>query len=230
MSEQQMLPLPLPSKQDYGSWVQHVQVENAASRLALWLVRGGLLWLSSDEIAGKSHLINAVFREYPQVKFLKVDEKPLSSVQQLKDWLGSCEHHVYWVLDLPAGKLSPALGYAVFHLIERAKNMNKSLLISWRCKVDDLQPPELSSRLLMFDGVYMSAPQHDEDLQKVLQSVLRNMQWDMKDTVLPVLLQYVPRELSALLDAIDQLDDYSKKHNKKMNGARALKILGHSID
>jgi len=230
MSEQQTLPLPLPPKKDYGSWVQQPQAENAASRLALWLVRGGMLWLSSEEVAGKSHLIKAVFQEHPQVHFLAVDIQGLSSVQQLKVWLQACEHHAYWVLDLPAGKLNSALGYAVFHLIERAKDMNKSLLISWRCAAAHMQPPELSSRLLMFDGVHMSAPQCDEDLQKVLQSVLKNMQWDMKDTVLPTLLQYVPRELSALLDAISRLDDYSKKHNKKMNGTLALKILGHHVD
>lgn len=229
-SEQQALALSLPPKLDYGSWVQHPQVEDASGRLALWLVRGGMLWLSSERIAGKSHLIQAVFQDCPQVKLLTIDRRGLSSVQQLKVWLQTCEHHAYWVLDLPAGKLSPTLGYAVFHLIERAKNMNKSLLISWRCEADDMWPPELSSRLLMVDGVHMSAPLHDEDLQKVLQSVLKNMQWDMKDTVLPTLLQHVARELSALLDAISKLNDYSKKHNKKINGTLALKILDHRVD
>ncbi|HID37656.1 MAG TPA: glucose-inhibited division protein A [Ghiorsea sp.] len=230
MSEQQTLSLALVPKMDYGSWVKHQQAEDASGRLALWLAKGGLLWLSSEEVAGKSHLIHAVFQDSPQVKILPLHRQTLSSVQQLKFWLNVCDHSAYWVLDLPAGRLPVTLGLAVFHLIERARSMHKSLLIVWRCEGADMQPPELSSRLLMMEHVEIAAPQGDQDLQKVLESVLKNMQWDMKETVLPTLLQYVPRKLDALLAAIELLDDYSKKHQKKMNGSLALKVLGAHND
>ncbi len=225
MSEQQALSLHLPKEKHYGNWVHHAQVEEASGRLALWLVQGGMLWLSSQEVAGKSHLVQAVFQEHPQVAILQTQQKLSSSVAQLKAWLNACEHHAYWVLDLPAGQLSPALGYAVFHLIERAKDMNKALLISWRCAEQNMQPPELSSRLLMMERVDITPPQADDDLQKVLQSVLQTMQWDMKETVLPTLLQHIPRTLTDLLQAIEKLDVYSREHGAKMNGALALKVL-----
>ncbi len=226
MSEQQTLLLPLPSQKHYGSWVRHAAVEEASSRLALWLVKGGGLWLSSDEVAGKSHLVQAVFEAHPQVAILESRLVAKSSVQQLKHWLKACEFHAYWLLDLPAGALPPALAYAVFHLIERAKDMNKALLICWRCEAKDMSPPELSSRLLMMEQVNMHTPLSDEDLKSVLESVLQTMQWDMKETVLPTLLQHIPRVLSDLLQAIEKLDVYSRKHRVKMNATLALKVLG----
>ncbi|MDX8388137.1 MAG: hypothetical protein R8M46_06340 [Ghiorsea sp.] len=225
MSEQQTLILPLPVQKHYGNWVKHTQVEGASGRLALWFVQGGLLWLSSSEVAGKSHFLQALGEEHPHVAMLQCDQNATSSVHQLKLWLEACEFQAYWVLDLPEGVLAPVYSYAVFHLIERAKEMNRSLLISWRCGEGDLQPPELSSRLLMMERADMAAPSDDAELNAVLQSVLQTMQWDMKDTVLPTLLQHVPRNLSALLEAIAQLDVYSRKHRVNMNAALALRVL-----
>lgn len=225
MSSQQALTLSLPVRKSYGSWVQHPQVEDACGRVALWLVRGGLLWLSSAEVAGKSHFLQALAESHPQVSVIDTEECVGSSVQQLKAWLNSCEHSAYWVLDLPAGPLPMARAYAVFHLIERAKEMNRALLISWRCDEDELSPPELCSRLLMMERVDMAAPHRDEDLQKVLKSVLQTMQWDMKATVLPTLLQYVPRELSLLLESIHLLDEYSREAGVKITAASAIRLL-----
>jgi len=225
LSIQQTLSLALPAQKNYGNWVRHAQVEEATGRLALWLVKGGLLWLSSENVAGKSHLIQGVFEHQPQVALLKPSSAGLSSVAQLKAWLDVSKHHAYWVLDLPANTLSSSLGYAVFHLIERAKEMNKALLISWRCPYEKMQLPELKSRLLMMEQVTVDEPLADEDLKRVLQSVLQTMQWDMKETVLPTLLLHVPRRLVDLLDAIDQLDAYTRETREKMTGAKALKVL-----
>ena len=225
MSAQQTLLLPLVTQKHYGSWVRHPQVEDAAARCAFWLVQGGLLWLSSEEIAGKSHFLQALAQEHPQLAVLDGNANSGSSVQQLKLWLQKCQSSAYWLLDLPAGPLPQVQAYAVFHLIERAKEMNRSLLISWRCDEKDMQPPELSSRLLMMERVDMAAPLSDKDLSLVLQSVLLTMQWDMKETVLPSLLQHIPRKLSALLGAIEKLDEYSRQNNVKMNAALAVRIL-----
>jgi hypothetical protein len=230
VSEQQNLTLPLPVQKHYGSWVRHSQVEDAGSRLALWFVQGGLLWLSSREVAGKSHFLQALGEGHPHVAMLECSPDALSSVQQLKLWLESCEFQAYWVLDLPAGALPSVYAFAVFHLIERAKEMNRSLLVSWRCEEADLNPPELSSRLLMMERVDMAAPIDDVDLSLVLQSVLQTMQWDMKETVLPTLLQHIPRNLSDLLAAIEQLDVYSRKHRVNMNAALALRVLNQHDD
>jgi len=210
----------------YGNWVRHSLVEEASRRLALWLVKGGNIWLTSDDVAGKSHLLRAVLSECPQVQLLYPLSACLTAAEQVDVWLKAGKQRAYWALDLPAGKLPSALGFAVFHLIERAKDTNKALLISWRCQEKEMCPPELSSRLLMMDQVIASAPEKDEDLKRVLVSVLKTMQWDMKETVLPVLLQYVPRNLPDLLNAIQKLDVYSRENRVKINGAVALKILG----
>ena len=225
MSAQQTLTLPLPVQKYYGSWVRHPEVELASSRVALWFVKGGLLWLSSTEVAGKSHFVQALSKEHPQACFIDGEVGDGTSVQQLKSWLGSCQHYAYWILDLPSGELSPAKAYAVFHLIERAKEMNRSLMISWRCQEGEMNPPELRSRLLMMERVDMQAPIADEDLHAVLRSVLQTMQWDMKETVLPALLEYIPRDLAALLDAIKRLDEHSRQHQVKMNSALAIRVL-----
>jgi len=225
VSEQQALSLPLPTQKHYGNWVRHAQVEDASGRLALWFVRGGFLWLSSTEVSGKSHFLQALGKENPHVALLECQYPIVSSILQLKVWLDECEFKAYWVLDLPAGELPSACAYAVFHLIERAKEMNKSLLLCWRCEEKDMHPPELASRLLMMERVDMAAPSKDADLSKVLQSVLNTMQWDMKETVLPTLLQYVPRQLSVLLEAIAKLDMYSQKHKMKMNATLAIRVL-----
>ena len=225
MSSQQALVLPLAVRKSYGSWVQHPQVEDACGRIALWLVRGGFLWLSSREVAGKSHFLQALAESHPQVSVIDAEACSGSSVQQLKTWLSSCEHSAYWVLDLPSGEQPLARAYAVFHLIERAKEMNRALLISWRCEEDELRPPELCSRLLMMERVDMAAPIHDEDLKKVLKSVLQTMQWDMKETVLPTLLHYVPRELSMLLESIKALDEHSREAGVKITAASAIRFL-----
>lgn len=225
MSAQQTLNLPIPNQHHYGNWVRHAQVEDACGRIALWLVRGGLLWLTSDEMAGKSHFMQALGAEHPQIAYLEGSHEGLSSVQQLKTWLNTCEHHAYWVVDLPAGNLSPALAFATFHLIERAKAMNKALLICWRSEASSALPPELHSRLQMMDSAQMTAPASDEALQQVLHSVLQSMQWDMKDAVLHMLLQHVPRSLADLLAAVTLLDCYSRQHRLKINATSALKIL-----
>jgi len=225
MSEQQVLSLAIPEQKHYGNWVRHSGTEEANGRLALWFVQGGLLWLSSDEMAGKSHFMCALKKEQPQAVLLNINPECTSSISQLKAWLGSCEHHTCWILDLPSGSLPVSVAYAVFHLIERAKQMNRSLLISWRCAQSDMHPPELSSRLLMMERIRMFPPENDEDLKLVLKSVLQTMQWDMKDTVLPMLLSHVPRQLSQLLSAVEKLDIYSKQQGVKVNAALALRVL-----
>jgi len=224
MSRQQTLPLLLPEQKHYGSWVRHPQVEDACGRLALWFVQGGMLWLTSEGMAGKSHLLQALADEHPQACLLRLPAAKLTSTQLLKHWLGQCEHHAYWMLDLPAGERTPAQAYAVFHLIERAKSMHKALLVGWRCDVSSM-PPELKSRMLMMERVNMAGPVRDGDLARVLGSVLHQMQWDMKETVLPTLLQHVPRTLDALIEAILVLDAYSKAHKVRMNAALALRVL-----
>ncbi|MDX8382534.1 MAG: hypothetical protein R8M45_00535 [Ghiorsea sp.] len=225
MSIQQALSLAIPDQQHYGNWVHHPQVAEACGRIALWLVQGGHLWLSSTEQAGKSHFIQALSQDHPQLVHLQCAPQQLSSLQQLKTWLNHCQDHAYWALDLPAGDLSPAVAYATFHLIERAKQMNRALLISWRCPKDNNLPPELSSRLQILDHAHMAPPQGDAELQQVLLSVLHAMQWEMKDAVLRSLLQHTQRSLPALLHAVQCLDRYSRQHRVKINGKSALAIL-----
>ena len=61
---QQRLDWRLPAWSDSDAWVRHAGVEAATNRLALWLVHGGRLWLTSDEVAGKSHLLSLLAAAY----------------------------------------------------------------------------------------------------------------------------------------------------------------------
>jgi len=222
---QQRLNYKIPVSYEYGRWVRHVGVEDACSRIALWLVQGGTLWLGSEAAAGKTHFLHAVKQEHAHVGLVLANEQQEPAASLVRHWVETLEPYVYWMVDLEAGSISGAHGLALFHLIERAREMNRPLLISWRCEEHDLAPPELSSRMRMMERVLMAAPKADDDLRAVMHSVAEGLQWQVKDSVLSLMLTQLPRNLSEQITALMQLESASLEERQRMTQAWAKEKL-----
>jgi len=206
--QQQRLDLSIPPQYDYGDWVRHPGVEFACNRLALWLVQGGRLWLRSSSVAGKTHLLKALQQEHPRMGIIQVGQQsPLSSLQQVETWVRQLEGKAFWAADVQAGNLSQSSGHALFHWLERARDMNRPVLVAWRCGSSDFEPPELRTRLNAMEQVEIRSPESDTDLLAVLHSFASSMQWQVPEGSLEVLIRHLPRELEVQLEALRRLDE-----------------------
>jgi len=227
--QQQRLNYKIPETYPYGRWVRHAGVEQASGRIALWMVQGGMLWLTSEDIAGKTHFLHALQQEHHHVGLVCADQTPEPSVRLVSRWLDQLEPFAFWAVDLVAGSAGGSHGLALYHLIERAREMNRPLLISWRCDEDALAPPELSSRLRMMERVNMSAPVTDSDLKGALLSVAEQLQWEVKDSLLNLMLTHLPRKLSDQIEALRQLESASLEERQRLTQSWAKEKLNLNL-
>lgn len=218
MMRQQRLDWRLPAWSDSDAWVRHAGVEAATNRLALWLVHGGRLWLSSDMVAGKSHLLSLLAAEHAALGLISVDADAKGhALAWVRRWLVSLEPKPFWAVDVAAGALSQGQGIALFHLLERARDMRRPILIAWRDP--GAMPPELESRLRGMERVEMRAPHDDEDLRRIMRAVATSLQWEIPDAVLDILLVRLPRRLDALPSMLRSLESDSLRQGKRLSPA-----------
>ncbi len=209
------LQLDLPASYDYGTWVRHAGVESACNRLALWSVHGGRLWLSSDVAAGKTHLLRSLASEQRTIALLDIQKAEGSTSWQLvQQWMTHLERHSMWLLDIPAGPMPVAVAHALFHTLERARDLQRSIVIAWRGDLDEL-PPELSSRLRAMDQALLHTPARDDELLMILRSGVSTLQWDIREQVLQAMLTYLPRQLDILMPALKELEQLSFEQKHK---------------
>lgn len=222
---QQRLQLQIPPRPDYGRWVRHHGVEAACGRLALWLVQGGALWLTSDEKAGKSHFVQALQKEHPHIGLVQAEPLQHAAFKQTEQWVQALSPAACWIVDMAAQGVSRQSGLALFHLMERAREMNRPLLIVWRDGGCSDIPPELMSRLRMLEQVRMEPPRSDADLLAVLRSISEEMQWRVGENILSFLMQELPRDLESQMYALRQLESDSLKLPHRMTQAWAREHL-----
>ena len=213
---QQRLDWQLPGRSGTDAWVRHAGVETATNRLALWLVHGGRLWLSSEEVAGKSHLLSLLAAEHASLGLVSVHaDASGQAMQWVRRWLVPLESKAFWAIDVQAGPLSQAQAFALFHLIERARDMRRPMVIAWRHPGP--LPPELESRLKgMMERVDMEAPRADADLHRIMRAVATSLQWEIPDAVLDLLLLHLPRRLDALPQMLRSLEADSLHQGKRL--------------
>ncbi len=215
--QQQLLHLQLPERYDYHEWIRHSGVEDACNRLALWLVHGGNLWLTSGEMAGKSHLLSLLRTEHPSLGLLRItagDQR--SSLQQVHAWLQQLQPYSFWAIDVDARPQSTATLLALFHLLERARDMHRPLLLAWRIEARHTLPPELESRIRgILERVDMRPPENDAERQRVLRAVAESMQWHIDERMLSILLQMLPRRLESLIPALQHLEHISRSNRRQ---------------
>lgn len=221
---QQRLLFTLPATPGYHTWVHHQGTLQACTRLFMWLQKGGMLWLKSEQPAGKSHLLRALQEEYKQLRCIQ-SQSGLTSHQQVAQWLDTLEAYDFWGVDLPANPLPKQTATALFHLIEHAKEQSRPLLISWRCADHELAPPELASRMRMLEQVCIAPPENDHDLRQVLKAAAQQLHWDIPESLLKVLLTHLPRDLDSQLSALKLLESASQTERTRMSQAWARQKL-----
>ncbi|HCS13689.1 MAG: glucose-inhibited division protein A [Zetaproteobacteria bacterium CG06_land_8_20_14_3_00_59_53] len=230
---QQLLDIHLPPSYAWAEWVRHAGVEAAHNRLALWLVHGGRLWLSSDAPAGKTHLSHVLSVEHPQTGLLQVQAaNGQSSTRQVAGWLESLNHAAWWLIDVPSVPLSTATALALFHLLERSREMQRPLALMWRNADTSGLPPELVTRLATLERIEMRPPHSDAELHVVLQAVAASRQWNIDDAVIRLMLTYLPRDLASLIDAMGQMEKASLSERKRLTSrwaSRQIRDIGDDL-
>jgi len=207
---QPLLPLHLPYQFSHDGWVNHDGVVEGCAALALWAVEGGVIWLRSEEVAGKSHLLNALAVEHGDSALVEVASGvDASSQQQSAEWLRQLQAANWWLVDVAAGGVAHGSQLALFHLLERAKQHHHPLLFAWRCADAAIEAPELRSRLRSLRQVKISPPQDDGALLAVMHAELERMQWQMHEAVQRYLLRHTSRRLDCLLRTLHQLHSQS---------------------
>ncbi len=227
---QQVLDLHLPASYDYGNWVRHAGVETAHNRLALWLVDGGRLWLTSGTPAGKTHLLHALAKEHAQIGLVTPGPETAHDLLQVQAWLKQLSGYAYWVIDVAAGPISRATAIALFHLLERARETNRHSLIAWRNQDLASLPPELASRMTAMEHIDMYPPENDHDLMTVLKSVADARQWTVDDATLQFMLTHMPRHLHDMIHALKELENSSLAERKRLTRAWASKQIKQRQD
>jgi len=222
--KQQFFHFSSPLQHDYSMWVHHSGSETACAKVAMWMNQGGLLWLTSAEPAGKSHLLHALAQECPQLQSIK-PSKRLNPTEQVAVWLNDLAEADLWVLDLHAGQLPERTALALLQLIERAKESQHALLISWRCSDEGVKPVELSNHLCDMEQVTIQAPQTDEDLKRVLQSSAHQLHWNIPETLIKVMLRHLPHDLAVQMDALHCLEAASLEERTRLTQTWAKKKL-----
>jgi len=230
---QQLLDLDLPPSYAYAEWVRHAGVEAVHNRLALWLVHGGRLWLSSDAPAGKTHLAHVLAGEHPHLGFVSVHpDAGRSATRQVAGWLEILGNAAWWLLDVPAGPVPRATGIALFHLLERSREAQRPVSLLWRNADFSDTPPELVTRLATLERVEMRPPQNDAELTAVLHAVAVSRQWQIDDAVIRLMLTHLPRDLDQLLTAMGQMEKASLAERKRLTArwaSRQIRDIGGDI-
>jgi len=214
------LQMDIPTRHDYGTWLNHTGVEDACNRLALWSVHGGKVWLTSETAAGKSHLLRSFALEHAGTAMLDLINPAgdISSWQLAQQWEKQLKGQPNWLVDVPAGELAMPVAHALFHLIERGRDQQRSIVIAWRGDAHAL-PAELSSRLLAMEKMDMAAPLTDAVLLQILRLSLGSLQWDIREQVLQAMLTYLPRQLDVLVAALHELEALSFEQKHKPGAA-----------
>jgi len=213
---QMRLALSLQERYDYGDWIRHGGVDAACNRVALWCVHGGSLWLRSIEPAGKTHLLRTLAREHRHIALLEVpaDAPPNKPAWQLvQQWMMEMEERPMWMLDVHTGALAVPVAQALFHCLERARDLQRPLALAWRGEAEAL-PPELSSRLLAMEQCLLSPPSDDKTLLRILHSSAGRLQWEIRQQALQTMLTYLPRRLDVLVPALRELErrSFEQRH------------------
>lgn len=233
LMRQQLLNIGLPPGYAWAEWVRHAGVEAANNRLALWLVHGGRLWLTSEVPAGKTHLSHVLAGEHPHLGLLRVQaDSSASSTRLVAAWLEELGNAAWWLIDMPAGPVRRATAIALFHLLERGREMQRPIALAWRIEDTGELPPELVTRMATLERVEMHPPLSDAELTEVLHAVAASRQWHVDDAVIRLMLTYLPRDLGGLIVAMGQMEKASLAERKRLTArwaSRQIRDLGDDL-
>lgn len=116
---------------------------------------------------------------------------------------------------------------AVFHLYNRSQTANSCLLIAGHAvpKESGIQLPDLVSRL-EHGLIFQVQPLSDADKCAALQLRAKMRGMKMSKQLAEFLLRHIPRDLPALFDALEKLDQISLVEQRKLTIPFVKQVLG----
>lgn len=144
----------------------------------------------------------------PMKEFAGSDPDLLSDMQQLD---------VVCIDDIDCVLGDRRWEHALFRLVNELWLSNKSLVITAPCKPGDLNIllPDLASRLV-WGLVYKLHPLSDEQKETAIQLHARARGLEVPQEVCGYLLRRYPRELTRLVELLDELDKHSLALQRKI--------------
>lgn len=182
-----------------------------------------LVYLWSNQPSGRSHLLQACCATVPSSFYLS-----LIDYQQLSpDVLYGLDDRVLICLDdIDCVTEDLAWQEALFHLYNRIKDKQGNLLIAANAPVQALNfsLTDLKSRL-QAAVIFQLFPLSEEQKQQAIQLRAKQRGINASEEVLRFLLHHWPRDMRALIDALEQLDSASLIEKRKITIPFAKQIL-----
>ena len=188
---------------------------------------GGSLFLSGPEGSGKSHLLNALChfaRERELAAFYialrKLPGEAAASLQGLRILDLVC------VDDLDSVAGNPVWENALFACFNEVRAANGRLLVSSKLPLSELKfgLPDLASRLAWGVRQRLRMPD-DEGKLEILRQRAITLRIEVPEDVQKYLLKYGKRDMSSLLQTLEQLKDVAFAEKRKITVPMARKIL-----
>jgi DnaA family protein len=188
---------------------------------------GGSLFLSGPEGSGKSHLLNALChfaRERELAAFYialrKLPGEAAASLEGLRILDLVC------VDDLDSVAGNPVWENALFACFNEVRAANGRLLVSSKLPLSKLEfgLPDLASRLAWGVRQKLRMPD-DEGKLEILRQRATTLRIEVPDDVQIYLLKYGKRDMSSLLQTLEQLKDVAFAEKRKITVPMARKIL-----
>ncbi|MGJ8681410.1 DnaA regulatory inactivator Hda [Paraglaciecola sp.] len=225
VTSQLSLPVSIKETDTFDSFIegQNSQVcaylKDVVSQLKSGHVKHWLTYLFSDNEVGKSHLLYATCQlaELHDVSciYLKIED----NTDLTPEVLSGLEHYSLICIDDIEG-LTHSLDWqvALFDLINRIKEQNTSSLLmtgNQPAKLLPIKLPDLLSRLswgMNFQLMSLSDEQRQQVL--VVKAKIRGMNMPLE--VAKFLINHWPRDMSSLLNSLDQLDEQSLQQQRML--------------
>lgn len=217
---------------DEARFVNFQAGRNAAvvARLREWLATSsaGPLLLCGDAGAGKSHLLNAACLSFEQegleALYLSLSEAAALAPEALEGF--EC-FDLVCLDELEALPGTLEWQEALLHLYNRILDGGGHLLIASRTPPasDDWLLADLASRLRAVPVLQLALPR-DEDRHAMLTARASSRGLILPDEVAGYILRRAPRDTGRLLGILDQLDEASLQHQRRLTVPFVKHILG----
>jgi DnaA family protein len=178
--------------------------------------------------SGKTHLLQASCQqaasEARTVAYVALRDTEAMSPALLEGWE---QFDLVCVDDVDAIAGEPDWEEALFHLYNRIRERGSSLIVSASAAPAQLRIglPDLLSRL-GWGVVYQLKPLDDAQRMQALQLRARQKGFDMPEETAGYLLRRLPRDLPALFDLLDRLDEASLAAQRKLTVPFVKSVLG----
>lgn len=200
------------------------------TRIQSWLATPGPepMLVCGDSGVGKSHLLNAACLSFEEqgmdALYLSLSEAAALAPQALE---GFERFQLVCLDELEALPATPDWQEALLHLYNRVLDSGGHLLIASRIPpgAQSWALADLASRLRALPVVQLALPR-DDDRHAMLTARASSRGLVLPDEVAAYILKRAPRDTGQLLGILEQLDDASLQHQRRLTVPFVKDILG----